>query len=88
MGGLLWGGSRGIRVLLRTSHDRITHTQTSPGEESARLVLDTCEAAAAAEGFANLELMATRAGLPLYEAFGFQPVEEIQDASGGTRPSR
>lgn len=48
-----------------------------------RLVLETCEAAAAAEGFRALELMATRSGRPLYEAFGFTPVEEIQDASGG-----
>jgi GNAT superfamily N-acetyltransferase len=48
-----------------------------------RLVLETCEAAAAAEGFRSLELMATRAGRPLYESFGFQPVEELQDASGG-----
>jgi GNAT superfamily N-acetyltransferase len=48
-----------------------------------RLVLATCEAAAAAEGFTMLELMATRAGRPLYEAFGFQPVEEVVDASGG-----
>jgi GNAT superfamily N-acetyltransferase len=48
-----------------------------------RLVLETCEAAAAAEGFTTLELMATRSGLPLYESFGFQPVEEVHDASGG-----
>jgi GNAT superfamily N-acetyltransferase len=47
------------------------------------LVLETCEAAAAAEGFTTLELMATRAGRPLYESFGFQPVEEAHDASGG-----
>jgi GNAT superfamily N-acetyltransferase len=48
-----------------------------------RLVLESCEAAAAAEGFTTLELMATRSGLPLYESFGFQPVEEVHDASGG-----
>jgi GNAT superfamily N-acetyltransferase len=48
-----------------------------------RLVLETCEAAAAAEGFTTLELMATQAGRVLYEAFGFQPVEEVDDASGG-----
>ena len=48
-----------------------------------RLVLETCEAAAGAEGFATLELMATRAGRPLYEAYGFQPVEEVEDATGG-----
>src|SRR5215208_2048894 len=45
---------------------------------AGRLVLEACEAAAAAEGFATLELMATRSGGPLYEAFGFRPVEEIE----------
>jgi len=48
-----------------------------------RLVLEACEAAAAAKGFTVLELMATRSGRPLYESFGFQPVEEVHDASGG-----
>ena len=48
-----------------------------------RLVLEACEAAAAAEGFATLELMATRSGRPLYETHGFQPVEAVEDASGG-----
>ncbi len=48
-----------------------------------RLVLEASESAAAAEGFATLELMATRSGRPLYEAFGFQPVEEVEDASSG-----
>jgi GNAT superfamily N-acetyltransferase len=35
-----------------------------------RLIIETCEAAAAAEGFATIELMATRSGRPLYEAVG------------------
>jgi len=48
-----------------------------------RLVLETCEAAAAAEGFNTLELMATRSGHALYESFGFEPLEEVEDASGG-----
>lgn len=48
-----------------------------------RLILETCEAAAAAEGFHTLELMATRSGRPLYSAFGFKPIEEIEDSSGG-----
>ncbi len=46
-------------------------------------MLGACEAAAAAKGFGTLELMATRSGRPLNEAFGFQPVEEIEDPSGG-----
>jgi GNAT superfamily N-acetyltransferase len=48
-----------------------------------RLVLSLCAAAAAAEGFRSLELMATLAGQPLYRAYGFVPVEELSDASGG-----
>lgn len=48
-----------------------------------RRILELCEAAAAAEGFTMLELMATRSGRPLYEAFGFTPIEDIEDASGG-----
>ncbi|MGH9138266.1 MAG: GNAT family N-acetyltransferase [Acidimicrobiales bacterium] len=48
-----------------------------------RLVIEACERAAAAEGFTTLELMATRSGRPLYEAVGFQPIEEVEDSSGG-----
>lgn len=47
-----------------------------------RLVLSLCEAAAAAEGFTRLELMATLSGHPLYLSYGFtdvEPVEEIID---------
>jgi GNAT superfamily N-acetyltransferase len=48
-----------------------------------RLIIQTCEAAATAEGFAMLELMATRSGRPLYEAVGFQAMDEVEDDSGG-----
>ena len=44
-----------------------------------RLVLAHCEAAAAAEGFSRLELMATLAGEPLYRAYGFRELERISD---------
>jgi GNAT superfamily N-acetyltransferase len=37
-------------------------------------ILEACEAAAKAEGFGRLSLMATLPGLPLYERFGFQVV--------------
>jgi GNAT superfamily N-acetyltransferase len=48
-----------------------------------RLILSLCEAAAADEGFRTLELMATLAGQPLYAAYGFRPVEEVEDTSTG-----
>ncbi len=48
-----------------------------------RLVLSLCEEAAAAEGFTRLELMATLSGEPLYTAYGFRPIERLEDATGG-----
>lgn len=49
-----------------------------------RLVLDCCQAAAAAEGFRRLELVATLAGEPLYRSFGFEPIgEPFTDTSSG-----
>jgi GNAT superfamily N-acetyltransferase len=48
-----------------------------------RLIIDLCENAAAAEGFARMELMSTLAGRPLYEAAGFEVIEATEDASGG-----
>lgn len=41
-----------------------------------RLILQRCEAEAAAAGFANAELAATRSGAPLYAACGYLPVED------------
>jgi GNAT superfamily N-acetyltransferase len=48
-----------------------------------RLILQLCEAAAAAEGFTRLELMSTLSGEPLYTAYGFRPIERLEDATGG-----
>jgi GNAT superfamily N-acetyltransferase len=47
-----------------------------------RLVLSLCEAAAAAEGFTRLELVATMSGEPLYSAYGFAPLERIEVVGG------
>lgn len=47
------------------------------------LILALCETAAAAEGFSRLELMSTLAGLPLYTAAGFEPLEAVEESSGG-----
>jgi GNAT superfamily N-acetyltransferase len=49
-----------------------------------RLILELCEAAAAAEGFARVELMATLAGRELYSRCGYEPIEAIEDDRGGT----
>ena len=43
-----------------------------------RRILEACEAAARDEGFRDLTLVATLPGVPLYLAFGFQPVDELE----------
>lgn len=47
------------------------------------LILEACEDAARTEGFTQLELMGTMSGQPLYERFGFEVVERVEDARGG-----
>lgn len=48
-----------------------------------RALLESCEAAARAEGFKSVELMATRSGEPLYTVAGYEVIERIEDATGG-----
>lgn len=48
-----------------------------------RLILSRCETAARAEGFTTVELMATLAGRPLYEAAGYAAVEHVTQTAGG-----
>lgn len=48
-----------------------------------RFILEVCEETARGEGFKRTELMATLAGVPLYRACGYEPIEEIVDARGG-----
>ena len=43
-----------------------------------RRILEACVAAARAEGFRSLALMATLAGLPLYQAYGFDTLEQVE----------
>ena len=48
-----------------------------------RLILSLCEAAARAEGFRRVELMATLSGRALYSQCGYVDIEAIEDARGG-----
>ncbi|HWU03079.1 MAG TPA: GNAT family N-acetyltransferase [Novosphingobium sp.] len=48
-----------------------------------RMVMALCEGAARAAGFARAELMATAAGVPLYEACGYAPVAGMIHADVG-----
>lgn len=71
----------------RTQPARVRAMYTHPDfarRGVGRLVLTLCEAAAAAEGFTTLELMATLAGEPLYSAYGFRPIERVVETSTGT----
>jgi GNAT superfamily N-acetyltransferase len=88
----LYGGdhSTGLRAprLLDPASEaaRIRAMYTHPAHARrgiGRLVLETCEAAARAEGFARAELMATLAGVPLYRACGYQTIEPVSDTSQG-----
>ena len=47
------------------------------------LILETCEKAAAAEGFTRMQLMGTLSGVPLYRKYGFVEVEALADARTG-----
>ncbi|MFG1992978.1 GNAT family N-acetyltransferase [Actinoplanes sp. NPDC048988] len=64
---------------VRAMYTHPAHTRRGVG----RLILSLCEQAAAAEGFTALELMGTLSGRPLYEAYGFEAVEQVEDARGG-----
>ena len=43
-----------------------------------RRILEECETAAREEEFVELALMATLPGVPLYAAYGFRPLEEVE----------
>lgn len=63
----------------RAMYTHPSHTRRGVG----RYILGLCEQAAGAEGFRRMELMATLAGVPLYEACGYAPIERILDDRGG-----
>jgi GNAT superfamily N-acetyltransferase len=65
---------------------RVRAMYTRPGWERrgiGKLVLKTCEAAAAAEGFTACELAGTLAGEPLYRACGYRKIEAFEAMTSG-----
>lgn len=71
----------------RTDAARIRAMYTDPGYVRlgvGRLILQLCEDAARAAGFARAELVATLAGVPLYQACGFLAGDRFEDQRGGT----
>jgi GNAT superfamily N-acetyltransferase len=90
---VLYGGDhspgRGIEPVWldpRTDAARVRAMYTAPAfarRGVGRRILEASVDAAAAAGFGRVELLATAAGLPLYEACGFTPVEHVVEAAGG-----
>jgi GNAT superfamily N-acetyltransferase len=70
----------------RTDAARVRAMYTHPAfarRGVGALILELCEAAAKADGFTRLELMATLSGRPLYARAGFLEIEQIIDDRGG-----
>lgn len=42
------------------------------------MIMEECERAAIAEGFTQLEMGATLTGVPLYERYGYKPIEQLE----------
>jgi GNAT superfamily N-acetyltransferase len=69
-----------------TEAARVRAMYTHPGfvrRGVGRRILELCEAAARAEGFARTELGATAGGEPLYLACGYQPIERMDVPTEG-----
>lgn len=62
---------------------RVRAMYTHPGfvrRGVGRMILSLCEGAARAAGFTRAEMMATMAGVPLYTACGYTPIEQVSSA--------
>lgn len=64
---------------IRAMYTHPNHTRKGLG----RFIISLCEAAAKAEGFTKMELVATLSGEPLYRACGYESYENIIDERGG-----
>lgn len=64
---------------IRAMYTHPSHVRRGVG----RRIIELCEAAARTEGFGRMELMSTLAGVPLYRACGYGPVEHVSDDRGG-----
>ncbi|MBT8428133.1 MAG: GNAT family N-acetyltransferase [Erythrobacter sp.] len=66
------------RARIRAMYTHPDHVRKGVG----RLVLETAEAAARAEGFREIEMAATMAGKPFYERCGYAVETEWHDTNG------
>ena len=66
------------RARIRAMYTHPDHTKKGIG----RLILETSEAAAAKEGFTEIEMAATMAGKPFYERCGYTVESEWEDTNG------
>lgn len=66
------------RARIRAMYTHPDHTRKGVG----RLILETSEDAARAEGFSEIEMAATMAGKPFYERCGYRVESEWEDANG------
>lgn len=64
---------------VRAMYTHPAHTRRGVG----RAILDACESAARAQGFAHVELAATLAGKPLYRACGYKVIEPFASRTSG-----
>lgn len=85
--GALYGGDQRPMALApqldpATQSARIRAFFVAPGWQRRGIggrLLQECRAAAQAEGFTSLELMATLPGVPLYARYGFREIERVTD---------
>src|SRR5262245_52382225 len=85
-GGGRAAGRSAARLNPETDAARIRAMYTHPRHARrgvGRLIISLCEDAAAAAGFATVELMSTLSGEPLYRACGYEPVVRLADDRGG-----